>query len=65
MKAETTAQCVLDIPTERESSHAVEYSKRGYRRVLANWASDLLNARADEQQETNRFLSENQLQKAA
>jgi hypothetical protein len=48
MQVEATLHKTLRIPPENDSIHAVEYSKRAYRRVLANWASDLLTALAEE-----------------
>lgn len=65
MQVETSTKSILDIPSHEVSFHAAEYAKKGYRRVLANWASDLLLARATEQKEVTLHMYEPLLNHAA
>ena len=43
----------LEIPSQQASTHACSSSAKMYRRVLANWASDLLIARENREEQSD------------
>ena len=48
MHAKRPCHQQLEIPNDQESAAAVLFSTKSYRRILANWASDLLQSRVEE-----------------
>ncbi len=47
MHTKQTRHRQLEIPSDKESTAALLFSTKSYRRILANWASDLLQTRAE------------------
>ena len=63
MKTPAPCHQVLVVPTEQASGDAVSFALQAYRRILANWASDLLVQR--ECTEHNRTFADHSQRIAA
>ncbi len=56
MPSQQFCHYLLEIPSSRESAAALSFSQKSYRRILANWASDLFYAQKEKRAELQLFL---------
>lgn len=55
----------LEIPSRKESEAALSFSTKCYRRILANWASDLLQTRVLDHNSMPLYLNKFEFKTAA